>query len=245
MNEKTLEQSELIRCLVEDGSRKCREKHGFESCNDCTSYDPPGCIYRVAESVKWMAVNENTLADLSLKLSKALCAMNSCDCQECEEKWGRVVAAFAELDAALARPPAGEDAVGELLLMLKGASHLSVEAQKLIAAVAAEHAGERVVTLDVPEGGRADASVLSDGMGSVKWYTNEPGTYRLAIRRLPDPPKPSARGPWRLKTGRMICAECQQDVPPKWLMCDNGDCPQYGKPWGMPRDLPSGEEVGG
>ena len=51
--------------------------------------------------------------------------------------------------------------------------------------------------------------------------------------------------PWRLKTGRMICAECQQDVPPKWLMCDNGDCPQYGKPWGKPRDLPSGEEVGG
>jgi hypothetical protein len=54
-------------------------------------------------------MNEKTLADLSLKLSKALCAMNSCDCQECEEKWGRVVAAFAELDAALARPPADSE----------------------------------------------------------------------------------------------------------------------------------------
>ena len=159
---------------------------------------------------------------------------------------------IAALEAALANPPA--DAVGELLLMLEGASHLSVEAQSLIAAVEAERAGEREVKLDV-----VGTSELVFGAGKWSAYRlvgphalciraalglvdADTGTsLPLAIRRL-DPQGPRAKRPWRLKTGRMICAECQQDVPPKWLMCDNGDCPQYGKPWGKPRDLPSGEE---
>jgi hypothetical protein len=126
-----------------------------------------------------------------------------------------------------------------------------------IAAVAAERAREREVKLDV-----VGTSELVFGAGKWSAYRlvgphalciraalglvdADTGTsLSLAIRRL-DPQGPRAKRPWRLKTGRMICAECQQDVPPKWLMCDNGDCPQYGKPWGKPRYLPSGEEVGG
>jgi hypothetical protein len=274
-------------------------------------------------------MNEKTLADLSLKLSKALCAMNSCDCQECEEKWGRVVAAFAELDAALARPPADSEldrlrmreprreemeaalgeaneafyegwtirrcrhcripvaggptacevcaatqdpdknpwpppkvagAVGRLVEHLNANAddfnRWPMEMKSLIAAAVAERAGEREVKLDV-----VGTSELVFGAGKWSAYRlvgphalciraalglvdADTGTsLPLAIRRL-DPQGPRAKRPWRLKTGRMICAECQQDVPPKWLMCDNGDCPQYGKPWGKPRDLPSGEEVG-
>ena len=128
--------------------------------------------------------------------------------------------------------------------------------KSLIAAVEAERAGERVVEISHGKDGTGlevthitasdGGNLTTDDIGCILdtiFGTCDAGHY--IIRRRPDPPKPTAKRPWRLKTGRMICAECQQDVPPKWLMCDNGDCPQYGNPWGKPRDLPSGEEVGG
>ena len=159
----------------------------------------------------------------------------------------RLRACIAALEAAIANPPAG--AVGRLVEHLNANAddfnRWPMEMKSLIAAVEAERAGERVVTLDVPEGGRADASVLSDGMGSVKWYTNEPGTYRLAIRRLPNPPKPTAKRPWRLPSGMLMCPACEIKQAALSAACQNDECRQYAQTWGDPRDLPGGEEVGG
>jgi hypothetical protein len=82
-------------------------------------------------------------------------------------------------------------------------------------------------------------------MGSVKWYTNEPGTYRLAIRRLPNPPKPTAKRPWRLPSGMLMCPACEIKQAALSAACQNDECRQYAQTWGDPRDLPGGEEVGG
>ena len=173
-----------------------------------------------------------------------------------EEYLAAAEAELAAVEAALARPPAGEDAVGELLLMLEGASHLSVEAQSLIAAAVAERAGEREVKLDV-----VGTSELVFGAGKWSAYRlvgphalciraalglvdADTGTsLSLAIRRL-DPPKPRAKRPWRLSSGMLMCPACEIKQAALSAACRNDECRQYAQTWGDPRDLPSGEEVG-
>jgi hypothetical protein len=159
---------------------------------------------------------------------------------------------IAAVEAALARPAAGEDAVGELLLMLEGASHLSVEAQSLIAAVEAERARERILTFH----GRSVDGVHSFTAGgcrnglnetaiSLVFGTQPPEGSRWAIRRLPDPPKPKAKRPWRLPSGMLMCPACEIKQAALSAACQNDECRQYAQTWGDPRDLPGGEEVGG
>ena len=168
----------------------------------------------------------------------------------------RMDAALAALEAALANPPA--DAVGELLLMLEGASHLSVEAQKLIAAVEAERAGERILTFH----GRSEDGVHSFTAGgcrnglneiaiSLVFGTQPPEGSRWAIRRLPDPPKRRVYPFFCLDREWVMCPGCQIEVRLSDMRqvfadsCAHKDACPYSEnvEWLPPIDLPCCEEV--
>ena len=116
----------------------------------------------------------------------------------------RMDAALASLEAALARPPAVEGAVGRLVEHLNANAddfnRWPMEMKSLIAAVEAERAGERVVTFH----GRSEDDVHSFTAGgcrnglneiaiSLVFGTQPPEGSRWAIRRLPDPPKTFVR----------------------------------------------------
>jgi len=173
--------------------------------------------------------------------------------------WSLVEEILDALEAALARPAAG--AVGRLVEHLNANAddfnRWPMEMKSLIAAVEAERAGEREVKLDV-----VGTSELVFGAGKWSAYRlvgphalciraalglvdADTGTsLSLAIRRL-DPQGPRAKRPWRLPSGMLMCPACEIKQAALSAACRNDECRQYSQTWGDPRDLPSGEEVGG
>ena len=159
-------------------------------------------------------------------------------------------------------PPKVAGAVGRLVEHLNANAddfnRWPMEMKSLIAAAVAERAGEREVKLDV-----VGTSELVFGAGKWSAYRlvgphalciraalglvdADTGTsLSLAIRRLPNPPKPTAKRPWRLPSGMLMCPACEIKQAALSAACRNDECRQYAQTWGDPRDLPSGEEVGG
>lgn len=156
----------------------------------------------------------------------------------------RIKDALVALEAALANPPAG--AVGELITHLNKnirGTKSSIDTWYLqisgfVRAAEAEMAGERVILLK-PIPGQIPDRLFGTPDGDVQWIS--PGTY--AIRPLLAPP-PKVKRPWRLMNGDFLCAACL-NINAATEFCEYISCPQEGKPWGAPRDLPGGKEVEG
>ena len=176
----------------------------------------------------------------------------------------RLRACIAAVEAALARPPAG--AVGRLVEHLNANAddfnRWPMEMKSLIAAVAAERAGERILTFH----GRSEDGVHSFTAGgcrnglneiaiSLVFGTQPPEGSRWAIRRLPDPPKPKVRRVYPffcLDREWVMCPGCQIEVRLSDMRqvfadsCAHKDACPYSEnvEWLPPIDLPCCEEVG-
>ena len=115
------------------------------------------------------------------------------------------------------------------------------ECDLLLPTAEAELAGETVVEVVQDDRGwwRVQGTCMAwgtEGFRSVG--IARPGLY--AIRRLDDAPKPAPR-PWRLKSGWLICSECERSHVPSFKACNNAECPNLGIEWGEPRELAAKE----
>ena len=167
----------------------------------------------------------------------------------------RLRACIAALEAAIANPTAG--AVGRLVEHLNANAddfnRWQMEMKSLIVAVEAELAMQkdkekkRRFSADPP--GRH--TILQAGNEVHITFPPEGNIITVQIDddivewELPNPPKPTAKRPWRLPSGMLMCPACEIKQAALSAACRNDECRQYAQTWGDPRDLPSGEEVGG
>jgi len=158
------------------------------------------------------------------------------------EVWSKAIAAARAQHAR--RQEECTECCHEWEVGLAEAARAQVEAESENERLRKEREGERVV------------GVVLAGAGPQNWLDIDGHRYFLppdvaealgrgkhAIRRVEEPKaKAKILRPLRLPSRSLVCMSCEIKHGPELTACQEHTCPQFGKPWGEPRDLPGGDD---